>query len=143
MNSPIGSDILALSRPEIIVPDSMPGDTESNPTCSRASVVASQPVPLKAENLVMSGRLNTQFDPLSQMIRVACKDAVKAALNIGDISPRRLLSVEQTAIYLCLSEREIYNMLSTKQLAGVRHGKRLMVDIRDLEKWVEGHKAAL
>jgi excisionase family DNA binding protein len=90
----------------------------------------------------MAGRLITQFDPLSQMIRAACEDAVRAALNIGDISPRRLLSVEETATYLCLSEREIYNMLSTKQLAGLRHGKRLMVDIRDLERWVEGHKAA-
>jgi excisionase family DNA binding protein len=91
----------------------------------------------------MSDRLNTQFDPLSQMIRGACEDAVKAALNIVDLSPRRLLSVEQTALYLCLSEREVYSMLSTKQLAGVRQGKRLMVDMRDLEKWVEGHKTAL
>jgi excisionase family DNA binding protein len=90
----------------------------------------------------MAARLTTEFDPLSEMIRAACEDAVKTALNINDVSPRRLLSVEETATYLCLSEREIYNMLSTKQLAGVRHGKRLMVDIRDLEKWVERHKAA-
>jgi hypothetical protein len=33
-------------------------------------------------------------------------------------------------------------MISTRELTGVRHGKRLMVDIRDLEKWVEAHKAA-
>jgi excisionase family DNA binding protein len=76
------------------------------------------------------------------MIRAACEDAVKAVLNISDVSPRRLLSVEETATYLCLSVREIYNMLSTRELTGVRHGKRLMVDIRDLEKWVAEHKAA-
>jgi len=90
----------------------------------------------------MAGRLTTPIDPLSQMIRVACEDAVKAVLNISDVSPRRLLSVEETATYLCLSVREIYNMISTRELTGVRHGKRLMVDIRDLEKWVEEHKAA-
>ncbi len=90
----------------------------------------------------MPGRLTTQFDPLSEMIRAACEDAVKAVLNISDVSPRRLLSVEETATYLCLSVREIYNMLSTRELTGVRHGKRLMVDIRDLEKWVAEHKAA-
>jgi hypothetical protein len=72
------------------------------------------------------------------MIRLACEDAIKTALNIGDISPRRLLSVGQTATYLCLSEREIYNMLSTKELTGVRHGKRLMVDIRAI--WRNGSK---
>jgi len=90
----------------------------------------------------MAGRLTAPIDPLSQMIRVACEDAVKAVLNISDVSPRRLLSVEETATYLCLSVREIYNMISTRELTGVRHGKRLMVDIRDLEKWVEEHKAA-
>jgi excisionase family DNA binding protein len=68
--------------------------------------------------------------------------SVTATLHIADLSPRRLLSIEETATYLGLSEREIYNILAAKQLAGVRHGKRLMVDIRDLEKWVERHKAA-
>ena len=55
----------------------------------------------------------TAIDPLSLTIRAACEAAVKGVLNIvTDISPRRLLSVEETATYLCLSEREIYNMLS-------------------------------
>ena len=90
----------------------------------------------------MSRQSNTQLDALSQIIKAACEEALRATLHIADLSPRRLLSVEETAIYLGLSEREIYNILAAKQLAGVRHGKRIMVDIRDLERWVERHKAA-
>lgn len=81
-------------------------------------------------------------DPLRQMIRAACEDAIKSALNIADISPRRLLSVEETAAYLNLSEREVYNLIAAKELVGVRHGRRLMIDIRDLEEWITIHKAA-
>jgi excisionase family DNA binding protein len=45
-------------------------------------------------------------------------------------------------VYLALSEREIYNMIANKDLSGVRHGRRLMLDIRDLDVWIATHKAA-
>ena len=80
-------------------------------------------------------------DPLSQIIRVACEDAIKGVLKIGDISPRRLLSIEETATYLNLCEREIYSLISSKALIGVRHGRRQMLDIRDLESWIDARKA--
>jgi hypothetical protein len=120
-------------------------DPESNPTCSQALAVART----GSVDDIQKGRKVSDVRSAEYAIRSVVRNdqrrlrrSVKAALNIGDISARRLPSVEQTAIYLCLSEREIYNMLSTKQLAGVRHGKRLMVDIRDLEEWIEGHKVA-
>jgi excisionase family DNA binding protein len=84
----------------------------------------------------------TAPNPLSSIIKSACESAIKEALNIGDLSPRRLLNVEEAAAYLSLSEREIYNMISNKDLAAVRHGRRVMVDIRDLEHWIALHKAA-
>jgi excisionase family DNA binding protein len=81
------------------------------------------------------------IDPLSLMIRAACEAAVRGVLNIAtDISPRRLLSVDETATYLCLSEREVYNMISNHKLAGVRHGKRVMLDLQDLDSWIANHK---
>jgi excisionase family DNA binding protein len=81
-------------------------------------------------------------DPLSQMIEEACESAIKRAMNISDVSPRRLMSVQEAAVYLALSEREIYNMIANKELSGVRHGRRLMLDIRDLDAWIAMHKAA-
>jgi excisionase family DNA binding protein len=81
-------------------------------------------------------------DPFTQMVAAACEMAVKRVMNISDISPRRLLSVEETSTYLNLSMAEVYSMLSSKELVSVRHGKRVMVDIRDLEAWIEAHRAA-
>lgn len=82
-------------------------------------------------------------NPLSEMIEAACEAAIRRALNIsGDISPRRLMTVAEVAMYLTLSEREIYTMLANKELAGVRHGRRTMIDIRDLDEWIAVHKAA-
>jgi excisionase family DNA binding protein len=45
------------------------------------------------------------------------------------------LTVEETAIRLALSKDEVYNMISTEDLACVRRGRRLMVDICDVDAW--------
>ena len=81
-------------------------------------------------------------DPFSQMVRTACEDAIKGILKHPDFSSRRLLSIEETAIYLNICEREVYNLLSSKQLTSVRHGRRQMLDLRDLDAWIEARKAA-
>ena len=73
-------------------------------------------------------------DAFSEIIKAACQAAIKEAMNISDLSPRRLLTAQEAAVYLALSERE--------ELDGVRHGRRLMLDIRDLEAWISLHKAA-
>jgi excisionase family DNA binding protein len=85
----------------------------------------------------MSARLNIQPDPLSQMIEAACEAAIKRAMGVSDVSPRRLLTAQEAGVYLALSEREVYNMIANSQLVGVRHGRRLMIDIRDIEKWID------
>jgi excisionase family DNA binding protein len=80
------------------------------------------------------------MDPLSEMIEVACGAAIRKAMNVTDLTSRRLLTVKEVAVYLAVSEREVYNMLSKNELRSVRHGRRLMVDLRDLERWIEGNK---
>jgi excisionase family DNA binding protein len=83
----------------------------------------------------------TSTDPLSAMIKSACQAAIQEVLHISDLSPRRLMTVQEAAVYLTLSEREIYNMIANKELAGVRHGRRTMLDIRDIDQWIAVHKA--
>jgi excisionase family DNA binding protein len=83
----------------------------------------------------------TKTDSLSQVIEAACETAIKRAMNISDVSPRRLLTVQEAAVYLALSDREVYNMIANKELKGVRHGRRLMVDLRDAEHWIECNKS--
>jgi excisionase family DNA binding protein len=77
--------------------------------------------------------------PFFQLLEAACESAIKRAMNISDISPRRLVTAGE---YLALSEREIHRMLSKRELTGVRHGRRLMLDIRDLDEWIVARKAA-
>jgi excisionase family DNA binding protein len=53
---------------------------------------------------------------------------------------RRLLSPEEAGGYLSLSKREVYNMIAAGKLPAVQHGRRKMVDIRDLETWIANNK---
>jgi excisionase family DNA binding protein len=82
----------------------------------------------------------SQTNPLTEMIEAACEAAIKRAMRISDVSRRRLLTTKEAAAYLTLCEREIYNMIASRQLASVRHGKRLMIDIHDLEQWIKDRK---
>jgi excisionase family DNA binding protein len=76
-------------------------------------------------------------DALQQAIEQAVEAAIRKALNINDATNRRLLSVEEGAVYLALSKREVYNMIATGELPAVTHGRRRMLDIRDLDVWIE------
>lgn len=80
-------------------------------------------------------------NPLSQLIEAACEAAIRRAMNITDLAPRRLLSIKEAAVYFAISEREVYNMLANNELQGVRHGRRVMIDLRDAERWIEGKKS--
>ena len=89
-----------------------------------------------------SGNQIAGTDVLSQLVEAACGAAIKKVMNITDIPPRRLMTIKETSTYLAISEHEVYKMLANNELIGVRHGRRLMIDIRDLETWIATHKAA-
>lgn len=84
--------------------------------------------------------MSSRTNPLSEMIETACEAAIKRAMGIDPVLKRRLLSTKEAAEYLTLCEREIYNMIATRQLASVRHGKRRMIDIHDLNEWITNRK---
>lgn len=86
------------------------------------------------------GNQTSGSDALSQLVEAACGAAIRKALNISDISPRRLMTINEAATYLAISEREVYNMLANNELLGVRRGRRVMIDLRDLERWIESNK---
>jgi excisionase family DNA binding protein len=80
-------------------------------------------------------------DVLAQLVEAACAAAIRKALNITDVAPRRLMTIKETATYLAISEREVYNMLANNELLGVRRGRRVMIDLRDAERWIECNKS--
>lgn len=79
-------------------------------------------------------------DAFNDAVERAVECAVKKALNINDATNRRLLTIEESAQYLSLCEREIHNMNANHELPVVRRGRRKMIDIRDLDAWIERNK---
>ncbi len=79
-------------------------------------------------------------DAFEFLIERAVEAGVRKALNVNDATNRRLFSIEEGAVYLSLSKREIYNMIANSQLSAVSHGRRKMLDIRDLDQWITQNK---
>jgi excisionase family DNA binding protein len=86
--------------------------------------------------------VGTSTDLFQQLIEQAVEAAVRKALNVSDATNRRLLSIEEAAVYLSLSKREIYNMIANHDLPAVTHGRRKMLDIEDLAQWIKRNKDA-
>jgi excisionase family DNA binding protein len=80
-------------------------------------------------------------DALGAAIKSAVMEGVREVMNVDDATRRRLLSAEEAATYLNLSRREIYNMIAGKALKVVKRGKRTLLDIRDLEDWIDLNKS--
>ena len=72
-----------------------------------------------------------------QAIEAACQRAVTSAM---ELRARRLMKVPEAAEYLALSRRELYNMIANGDVRVVSHGKCKMLDVRDLDTWIEQHK---
>lgn len=79
-------------------------------------------------------------DAFEAVIQRAVEAGVRKALNISEATNRRLFSIEEAAVYLSLSKREVYNMIAARELPEVTHGRRKMLDIRDLDEWIEHSK---
>lgn len=55
----------------------------------------------------------------------------------------RLMSVSDTAKYLAISERTLWNLTSTQKLPAVRIGRAVRYDISDLNEFITKQKSLL
>jgi len=53
---------------------------------------------------------------------------------------QRLFSIKDAATYLGFSVRSIRNLVYSRQLPIVRLGKKIFLDIKDLDLWIESNK---
>jgi excisionase family DNA binding protein len=87
------------------------------------------------------GRAVSATDAIQSVIEQAVEAAVRRALNIHEVTNRRMLSVQEAAVYLSLSKREVYNMIANKELPVLPYKTRKKtIDIRDLDQWIEANK---
>ena len=66
----------------------------------------------------------------------------KRLLSIHDVAKRRLLSIQDAALYLSLSPRTIYNGVAPKSknpfpVKPKRYGKKVLFDVRDLDAFCD------
>ena len=80
-------------------------------------------------------------DTIGDAVRAAVLEAVREALHVNPVTNRRLLTIEQAAEYLALSERQIWTMIAAKELPVVAGGRRKMIDIQDLDTWIQNNKS--
>jgi len=59
----------------------------------------------------------------------------------GTITPR-LLTVDQAAIYLGRTKEAVQHMVAARKLPVVRDGRRVFLDVRELDGWIEQNKEA-
>ena len=53
---------------------------------------------------------------------------------------KRLYSIKEAAIYLGRTEWAVREMIYAGKLPYVKDGKRILLDIRDMEAWIEQNK---
>lgn len=54
--------------------------------------------------------------------------------------PKRLYTIKEASVYLGRSEWAVREMLWAGKLPYVRDGKRILLDIGDIDRWIERNK---
>jgi excisionase family DNA binding protein len=82
------------------------------------------------------------WEPLIDEVanRVAAKVSAELATAAGHVVKPRLLTLEQAAIYIGRTLAAIQHMISEGRMPTVRSDRRVFVDIRDLDQWIEQNK---
>jgi hypothetical protein len=68
------------------------------------------------------------------------EDKMKIVAEKTDESPIRLVAVETAGTIIGLGKWRIRSLVYSGELPYVRLGRRVMIDIRDIELFIESHK---
>lgn len=75
--------------------------------------------------------------------RVAAKVRAGLAHDGAATMKPRLLTVERAATYLGRSKEAVEHMIGSGKLPTVRSDRRVFLDVRDLDRWIEQNKTAV
>jgi excisionase family DNA binding protein len=71
--------------------------------------------------------------------RIAVKIAERSQESATPVKPR-LLSVDQAAVYLGRTREAVQHMIASSKLPTVRSDRRVFIDVKDLDAWIEDNK---
>jgi excisionase family DNA binding protein len=75
--------------------------------------------------------------------RVAAKVRAEFSQGSGSAAAAvkpRLLTVDQAAVRIGRSKEAVHHMVASRKLPVVRDGRRVFIDIEDLDRWIEANK---
>jgi excisionase family DNA binding protein len=78
------------------------------------------------------------LDSLAERLAVKMRD--KLAENGSSLTKSRLLTVEQAAVYLGRTKEAVEHLTGASKLPVVRSDRRVFLDVRDLDRWIETNK---
>jgi excisionase family DNA binding protein len=84
------------------------------------------------------------MDPIVEMLAKAVAEEVATKLKDQLVRPHAiepaLLTVKQAGVYLGRSEQSVQHLIFQKDVPVVRVGRRVHLDRRDLDAWIEKNK---
>jgi excisionase family DNA binding protein len=88
---------------------------------------------------------DTSADAFNGLIEALAERVAERLSRNGNVRaanprPTRLVTLREAAAYLSLSLSTIKNMLVSSELRVVSRGGRRMIDIQDLDLWIERNK---
>ena len=84
--------------------------------------------------------MSTPIDLLVNTIADQVVARVKAELSLKPAAQAILLNVKDAAVYLGRTEQSVQHLIFQRELPVVRIGRRVHLDRRDLDFWIEKNK---
>ncbi len=70
-------------------------------------------------------------------------ESKKSRIEITRALPKRLYNVREAAVYLGRTTWAVRGMIAAGKIPYVRDGRRILLDIRDMDVWIEKSKAQI
>ena len=83
--------------------------------------------------------IDALLDALADKVAARLRSELDRNGSAAGIRPR-LLTVDQAATYLGRTKTSMQHLISDRAIPVVRHDRRVFLDIRDLDNWIESAK---
>lgn len=80
------------------------------------------------------------MNALAQEIRQAVREEFLSLMKETQLQERRLKRIPEAAKYLTVSPRTLQEMIQHGEIPIVRRERLTMLDVQDLDRWIEDHK---
>jgi excisionase family DNA binding protein len=77
------------------------------------------------------------LDAFSDLIAAKLGARLAGSAREGGKVQKRLLSVEEAAVYLGRSKEAVQHMIASGKLPVVKSDRRVFLDVKDLDQWID------